>query len=109
MLLVLPLRLVTCVAGIIAELAHGFEITQTPDGRPFTVVKHKLQPKKEGILVAEAERLQSILAELGVPQHRWVPTHCVNALLDVSDSHRQTAPVNLIFCCSIAVLRPRWR
>lgn len=62
------------VTGIIAELAHGFEISQTPDGRPFTVVKHKLQRKKEGILVAEAERLQSILTELGVPQHRCVAT-----------------------------------
>ena len=56
-------------AGIIAELAHGFDISQTPDGRPFTVVKHKLRPKQEGILVAEAQRLQSILAELGVPNH----------------------------------------
>jgi hypothetical protein len=33
------------------------------------VVKHKLSTRKEGVLVAEAQRLQEILAELGAPQH----------------------------------------
>ena len=67
--------------GIIAELANGFEITQTADNRPYTVVKKKLSTKKEGILVQEAERLQGILAELGVPDMPYKMTIPAPALL----------------------------
>src|SRR6266496_3761826 len=34
--------------GVIAELAHGFELGTLPDGRPFTLVVDKLAPKAPG-------------------------------------------------------------
>jgi len=71
--------------GIIAELAHGFEIRQLEDGRPFTVVVEKLKKRSDvpagGILAAEATRLQSILAELGAPDHPYKLTVPAPALL----------------------------
>src|SRR6185295_9602258 len=40
--------------GVIAELAHGFELGSLPDGRPFTLVTDKLSPKAPGFIAREA-------------------------------------------------------
>src|SRR5205085_7236764 len=47
--------------GVIAELAHGFEVGINPeDGRPWTIVVDQLSPKKPGTIAAEAKRLKKI-------------------------------------------------
>src|SRR2546423_1293836 len=46
--------------GIIAELAHGFELGTLPDGRPFTTVVGKLEPKHPGFIAREVAFLKSI-------------------------------------------------
>src|SRR5437773_10640980 len=44
--------------GVIAELAHGFELGTLPDGRPFTVVVDKLAPKTPGFIAREVAFLK---------------------------------------------------
>src|SRR4051812_41387145 len=44
--------------GVIAELAHGFELGTTPDGRPMTVVVDKLSPKTPGFIAREVTFLK---------------------------------------------------
>lgn len=44
--------------GVIAELAHGFELGRYADGRPWTVVVDRLAPKEPGFLAAEARFLK---------------------------------------------------
>ena len=39
--------------GVIAELAHGFELGITPDGRPWTVAVDRLTPKQPGFIANE--------------------------------------------------------
>src|SRR3954469_25865525 len=40
--------------GVIAELAHGFELGNNPeDGRPWTIVVDKLSPKSFGFIAKE--------------------------------------------------------
>lgn len=47
--------------GVIAELAHGFELSRNPvDGRPMTVVVDKLAPKFPGFIASEIEFVKSI-------------------------------------------------
>ena len=46
--------------GVIAELAHGFELGTAPDGRPWTIVTEKLAPKKSGFIANEVKFLKSI-------------------------------------------------
>src|SRR5437763_12846175 len=46
--------------GVIAELAHGFELGTLPDGRPFTVAVNKLAPKTPGFIAREVGFLKSI-------------------------------------------------
>lgn len=46
--------------GVIAELAHGFELGQLPDGRPYTVVTGALRPKTPGFIAREVAFLKSI-------------------------------------------------
>jgi len=46
--------------GVIAELAHGFELGQFPDGRPYTVVVDKLHSKNAGFIANEVRFLRSI-------------------------------------------------
>src|SRR5205814_6865622 len=50
--------------GVIAELAHGFELGALPDGRPFTVVVNKLAPKTPGFIAREVAFLKSITTRL---------------------------------------------
>jgi len=46
--------------GVIAELAHGFELGSLPDGRPFTLVVDKLAPKTPGFIAREVKFLKTI-------------------------------------------------
>src|SRR6187200_2569715 len=47
--------------GVIAELAHGFELSKNPaDGRPWTVVVDKLEPKHPGFIAQEVEFLRQV-------------------------------------------------
>src|SRR5262245_1468339 len=50
--------------GVIAELAHGFELGTLPDGRPFTLVVDKLSPKTPGFIAREAKFLKTITKRL---------------------------------------------
>jgi 5-methyltetrahydropteroyltriglutamate--homocysteine methyltransferase len=47
--------------GVIAELAHGFELSRNPaDGRPWTIVVDKLAPKRPGFIAEEVAFLQGV-------------------------------------------------
>src|SRR3954468_24811557 len=47
--------------GVIAELAHGFELSNNPaDGRPWTIVVDKLAPKKPGFIAQEVAFLKTL-------------------------------------------------
>jgi 5-methyltetrahydropteroyltriglutamate--homocysteine methyltransferase len=47
--------------GVIAELAHGFELSKNPaDGRPWTVVVDKLSPKRPGFIAQEVGYLKQL-------------------------------------------------
>ena len=46
--------------GVIAELAHGFELGTAPDGRPWTIVTGKLAPKKPGFIANEVKFIKTI-------------------------------------------------
>jgi 5-methyltetrahydropteroyltriglutamate--homocysteine methyltransferase len=47
--------------GVIAELAHGFELSRNPaDGRPWTIVVDKLSPKKPGFIAQEVAFLKTL-------------------------------------------------
>jgi 5-methyltetrahydropteroyltriglutamate--homocysteine methyltransferase len=47
--------------GVIAELAHGFELSRNPaDGRPWTVVVDKLSPKRPGFIADEIVFLKQL-------------------------------------------------
>jgi 5-methyltetrahydropteroyltriglutamate--homocysteine methyltransferase len=46
---------------VIAELAHGFELSRNPaDGRPWTVVVEKLSPKRPGFIAQEVAFLKRL-------------------------------------------------
>src|SRR5262249_30271765 len=47
--------------GVIAELAHGFELSRNPaDGRPWTVVVDRLSPKRPGFIAQEVAFLKQL-------------------------------------------------
>lgn len=47
--------------GVVAELAHGFELSRNPaDGRPWTVVVDRLAPKEPGFIAREAAFLKTL-------------------------------------------------
>ena len=46
--------------GVIAELAHGFELGSFADGRPFTLVVDQLAPKSPGFIAREVRCLKAI-------------------------------------------------
>ena len=50
--------------GVIAELAHGFELGTFSDGRPFTLVTGKLAPKTPGFIAREVTFLKKITKKL---------------------------------------------
>lgn len=47
--------------GVIAELAHGFELGRNPaDGRPWTIVIDRLSPKNPGFIAQEIKFLKQL-------------------------------------------------
>src|SRR5215208_4939847 len=47
--------------GVIAELAHGFEVGTNPaDGRPWTIVTGTLSPKNPGTIAREVKLLKTL-------------------------------------------------
>ena len=47
--------------GVIAELAHGFELSLNPaDGRPWTIVVDKLSPRQPGFIADEVRFLKRV-------------------------------------------------
>ena len=47
--------------GVIAELAHGFELSRNPaDGRPWTIVVDRLAPKQPGFIAQEVAFLKTL-------------------------------------------------
>ncbi len=49
--------------GVIAELAHGFELSTNPaDGRPWTIVVDRLSPKQPGFIAQEVKFLKQLTA-----------------------------------------------
>src|SRR3954467_15509015 len=47
--------------GVIADLAHGFELGTNPaDGRPWTIVTGKLSPKNPGTIAREVKLLKTL-------------------------------------------------
>ena len=47
--------------GVIAELAHGFELSTNPaDGRPWTIVVDRLSPKQPGFIAREVSFLKTL-------------------------------------------------
>jgi 5-methyltetrahydropteroyltriglutamate--homocysteine methyltransferase len=46
--------------GVIAELAHGFSLSRTADGRPWTVVTATLAPRAPGFVAEEARFVRAI-------------------------------------------------
>src|SRR5204862_2968933 len=47
--------------GVVAELAHGFELSRNPaDGRPWTIVVDKLAPKMPGFVAREVTFVRGI-------------------------------------------------
>jgi len=50
--------------GVIAELAHGFELSSNPeDGRPWTIVTEKLSPYRPGFIADEITFLRKITSK----------------------------------------------
>lgn len=46
--------------GVIAQLAHGFELGTSEDGRPWTVVVDQILPKEPGTVAAEVRALKAV-------------------------------------------------
>jgi 5-methyltetrahydropteroyltriglutamate--homocysteine methyltransferase len=49
--------------GVIAELAHGFELSRFPDGRPRTIVVDRLSPKQPGFIASEVSFLKGLTSK----------------------------------------------
>ena len=65
--------------GVIAELAHGFELGTLADGRPFTLVVDKLAPKTPGFIAREVTFLKTItnrLIKSTLPRRRCSASAC---------------------------------
>ena len=47
--------------GVVAELAHGFELSRNPvDGRPWTIVVDRLSPREPGFIAREVAFLKTL-------------------------------------------------
>src|SRR3954463_9888690 len=89
--------------GVIAELAHGFELSRNPaDGRPWTVVTEKLSPKTPGFIANEVKFLKTITkrkikATLPAPallgERMWHPEKSKKAYPKVEDFVRDCIPI----------------
>jgi 5-methyltetrahydropteroyltriglutamate--homocysteine methyltransferase len=89
--------------GVIAELAHGFEVGTNPaDGRPWTIVVDRLSPKKPGTIAREVSVLKKITkskikATLPAPallgERMWDPQKSAKAYPNRDDFVRDCAVV----------------
>jgi 5-methyltetrahydropteroyltriglutamate--homocysteine methyltransferase len=89
--------------GVISELAHGFALGTNPaDGRPWTVVTGKVEPKEGGFIAAEARFLRSITdrqikVTLPAPallgERLWDMEASADAYPDPADFVRDCVPV----------------
>ena len=89
--------------GVIAELAHGFELSRHPvDGRPWTIVVDKLSPRKSGFIAREVafqKQLtnRQIKATLPAPallgERMWDPERSRVAYPKQEDFVRDCVPV----------------
>lgn len=89
--------------GVIAELAHGFELSRNPaDGRPWTVVVDKLSPKQPGFIAREVAFLKQltnrrIKATLPAPallgERMWDPEKSAKAYPQREDFVRDCVPI----------------
>ncbi|HUQ72886.1 MAG TPA: cobalamin-independent methionine synthase II family protein [Planctomycetaceae bacterium] len=89
--------------GVIAELAHGFELSRNPaDGRPWTVVVDKLSPKHPGFIAAEVAFLRPLTnrrlkATVPAPallgERMWDPVKSAKAYPKREDFVRDCVPI----------------
>jgi 5-methyltetrahydropteroyltriglutamate--homocysteine methyltransferase len=88
--------------GVIAELAHGFEVGRFPDGRPRTVVVDQIAPKQPGFIAREVSYLKTITgkkikATLPSPallgERLWDPGESARAYPKREDFVRACVPV----------------
>jgi 5-methyltetrahydropteroyltriglutamate--homocysteine methyltransferase len=89
--------------GVIAELAHGFELGHNPeDGRPWTVVVDKLAPRHSGFIAQEIAYLKRITsrqikATLPAPallgERMWHPEKSAKAYPRRDDFVRDCVPI----------------
>ncbi len=89
--------------GVIAELAHGFELSTNPaDGRPWTVVVDKLSPKNPGFIAKEIAFLKKLTgrdlkATLPAPallgERMWDPEKSSKAYPNRDDFVRDCVPI----------------
>jgi 5-methyltetrahydropteroyltriglutamate--homocysteine methyltransferase len=89
--------------GVIAELAHGFELSTNPsDGRPWTVVVDKLAPRRPGFIADEIKFLKQlttrpIKATLPAPallgERMWDPVKSARAYPTREDFVRDCVPI----------------
>ena len=89
--------------GVIAELAHGFELGTNPaDGRPWTIVVDKLSPKTPGFIAQESSFLKSIsnsMIKTTLPapallgERMWDPVKSSKAYPTREDFVRDCVPV----------------
>jgi 5-methyltetrahydropteroyltriglutamate--homocysteine methyltransferase len=89
--------------GVIAELAHGFELSRNPaDGRPWTVVVDKLSPKNPGFIAQEIKFLKGLTkkklkATVPAPallgERMWDPAKSAKAYPKREDFVRDCVPI----------------
>ena len=88
--------------GVIAELADGFEVSQTEDGRPWTVVTGEVSVRNQGVAAAEVEYLRSLterLIKVALPspallaERMWDADHSLEAYGTPRDFAEAVAPI----------------
>lgn len=89
--------------GVIAELAHGFELSHNPaDGRPWTIVVDKLSPKQPGFVAREISFLKKLTnrrlkATVPAPallgERMWDPIKSAKAYPKREDFVRDCVPI----------------
>jgi 5-methyltetrahydropteroyltriglutamate--homocysteine methyltransferase len=89
--------------GVIAELAHGFELSLNPaDGRPWTIVVDKLAPKQPGFIAREIDFLRQLTkrnlkATVPAPallgERMWDPVKSSKAYPQREDFVRACVPI----------------
>lgn len=89
--------------GVIAELAHGFELSRNPmDGRPWTIVVDRLVPKQPGFIAREVAYLKRltkrcIKATLPAPallgERMWDPVRSARAYPTREEFVRACVPI----------------